>query len=146
MVNVNEDIFIDVEIEKPDININFELDQPAFDLNEEEVKVLSPSYNGSQNNDIIVSVNESTRTISAKNNNVWREYSQSDWEQVGSVYRLIIPQSIHNYANPYVAEMQIKPSEDWENNIPTYKVTSSDSVVITSDDAIDCKILIKGDL
>lgn len=99
-------------------------------IEEREVVLASP------NNDIFF----------VKEQNVWLEFFQSNWERVGSIYRLIIPQSVHNYNNPFIEEMYLKIDGDWENNIPTYKVTSSDSVVITSDDAIDCKILIKGDL
>lgn len=99
-------------------------------IEEPVVDLLSP------NNDIFF----------VKEKNKWLEFSQSDWEQVENGYRLIIPQSMHNYAEPYVDEMCIKIGDVWENNIPTYKITSNDSVVITSDDAINCKILIKGDL
>ena len=99
-------------------------------IEEKEVVLASP------NNDIFF----------VKEQNVWLEFSQSDWEQRNGIYRLVIPQSVHKYGNPFIEEMYLKINDDWENNIPTYKVSANDSVVIESDDAVICKILIKGDL
>lgn len=84
----------------------------------------------------------------------WLEYAVSDWVQTGSYYKLVIPYSVHGCLNAYVSTMLIESNADvgdeqdengFENNIATWKLLSNDSIVIKSDEPIDCKILIKGE-
>lgn len=75
----------------------------------------------------------------------WLVFAVSDWQLVNDSYRLVIPYQVHGCLNPFVDCMLIAQGDEHENNIPTWKVTSADSIVITSDNPINCKVLIKGD-
>lgn len=75
----------------------------------------------------------------------WLTFADTDWEQSGDEFRLIIPYSTHKCGNPFIDSMLILKSEEFHNNIPTWKVTSADSIVITAFEPVDCKVLIKGD-
>lgn len=77
----------------------------------------------------------------------WIDIEQSDWKEYGEDFRLIIPFEKHNCLNPYLSSMLIiqNLNEYYESNIPIWQVTSDDSIVILSNDAIKCKVLIKGD-
>lgn len=84
----------------------------------------------------------------------WREYNSADWVQTPGYYKLVIPISTHQCANPYLAEMLVERTADsqdatdtagYESVIPAWKKLSNDSIIIKSDTPIKCKILIKGD-
>lgn len=84
----------------------------------------------------------------------WLEYTTEDWVQTSSYYKLVIPYETHKCLNAYVSTMLIGSNADvgdkqdengFENNIATWKLLSNDSIVIKSDEPIDCKILIKGE-
>lgn len=84
----------------------------------------------------------------------WLTYTTEDWVQTSSYYKLVIPYDTHKCLNAYVSTMLIESNADvgdeqdengFENNIATWKLLSNDSIVIKSDEPIDCKILIKGE-
>ena len=120
------------------------------------IQQVSVVYTGESTNDINVIVDNTNRTISATLVPFdWLEYTVSDWVQTSSYYKLVIPYATHKCLNAYVAEMLINSPADsgddedqagLENNFrTTYKRLPNDSIVIKSDDPIDCKILIKGE-
>lgn len=89
-----------------------------------------------------------------KTSSKWVEFSVSDWTQTGAYYKLVIPYDVHKCLNAYVSTMLIPSGADsgdsedengLENNIPTWKLLTNDSIVIKSDNPVDCKILIKGE-
>lgn len=78
----------------------------------------------------------------------WIVVSVDDWQNLGDRFRLVVPFSVHRCANPYLDNMVIEGTDNidsFENNIPTWIVLADDSIVITSDSAVNGKILIKGD-
>lgn len=117
---------------------------------------VSIVYTGESTNDINVIVDNTNKTISATLVPFeWLEYEVNDWVQTSSYYKLVIPYATHKCMNAYVDELLISSPADsgdvedqagLENNFrTTYKRLANDSIVIKSDDPIDCKILIKGD-
>ena len=113
------------------------------------------AYNGGDTGSISVDVDNTTKTITATLIPFdWLEFEQNDWVQVASYYRLIIPYATHGCLNAYVDSMLISSPADsgdpedeagYENNIPTWKLLANDSIMIKSEEPVDCKILIKGD-
>lgn len=113
------------------------------------------AYNGGDTASVSVSVDNSTKTISATLVPFdWLEFEQNDWVQTASYYKLVIPYATHGCLNAYVDSMLIASPADssdaeddagYENNIPTWKLLANDSIVVKSDSPVDCKILIKGD-
>ena len=84
----------------------------------------------------------------------WLEYTESDWVQTSSYYKLVIPYATHKCVNAYVATMMIGSTADsgdvedvngLENNIATWKLLPNDTIVVKADEPVDCKILIKGE-
>ncbi len=111
--------------------------------------------------DVIVEDSTSSDTVDAGNVLVinrtaftWLEYVIADWEQTSSYYKLAIPFSVHKCKNAYMSTMLVGSEADsgdeddllgFENNIATWKLLPNDSIIIKSDDPVDCKILIKGE-
>ena len=139
----------EVQIEStlsPDVQISSTL---------ENVVEITHEYQGLSTNDIVVTVNNTNHTISATLVPFeWLEFEQADWVQTLSYYKLVIPYATHGCLNAYVDEMLINSPADsgdaedeagLENNIPTWKLLANDSIVIKSDEPVDCKILIKGE-
>ena len=96
-------------------------------------------------NRIVDEANTSIETATEKYYSA--EFLESDWEKVGNIVRINIPFSSHKITNPYIETMEIWNSEEgcWENNIPTWQVTPTDTIRIKADNAVKCKIIIKGD-
>lgn len=126
-----------------------------IDSDLESVTEVSHIYHGLDTNDISVNVNNETYTISATLIPFdWLEYDTADWVQTSSYYKLVIPFATHKCLNAYVASMMIgSPADEgdqedeagFENNIPTWKLLSNDSIVIKSEEPLDCRVLIKGE-
>ena len=121
----------------------------------EGVIEISHTYTGIDNENIDITVDNTHYTIEAQLKPFeWLTYTNEDWVETSSYYKLVIPFATHKCLNPYVAGMLIGSEADagdegdelgYENNIPTWKVLSNDSIVIKSDAPIECKVLIKGD-
>lgn len=120
------------------------------------LRQVSASYTGEDTATIRVNIDNTNKTISADAIPFeWLEFVESDWVETSSYYKLVIPYATHKCLNAYVAEMLLNSPADsgddedqagLENNFrTTYKRLPNDSIVIKSDDPIDCKILIKGD-
>lgn len=75
----------------------------------------------------------------------WYTFIASSWQNINGSYRIVIPYTSHNCKAPVVAQMLIQGDEEYENSIPMYKVTTADSVVILSDQPVNCKIKIEGE-
>lgn len=78
----------------------------------------------------------------------WITFETSDWEAVSGGYRLVIPFNKHKCVEPFVDSMVITENDSeikYQPNLATWSVLSNDSIVITSDEPINCKVLIKGD-
>ena len=113
------------------------------------------AYTGVDTASVSVTVDNTNKTISATLIPYdWLEYEVNDWVQTSSYYKLVVPYATHKCLNAYVAEMLIGSPADsgdaedeagYENNIPTWKLLANDSIVVKSDEPVDCKILIKGD-
>lgn len=120
-----------------------------------DLRQIAITYTGLSTNDINVIVDNTNKTISATLVPFdWLEYEVADWVQTSSYYKLVIPYATHGCLNAYVDSMLIASPADsgdaedeagLENNIPTWKLLANDSIVIKSDEPVDCKILIKGD-
>lgn len=126
-----------------------------IDSDLESVTEVSHIYQGSDTNDISVNVDNTHYTISATLIPFdWLEYTSEDWQQTTSYYKLVIPFSTHKCLNAYVASMMIgSPADEgdqedeagFENNIPTWKLLPNDSIVIKSEEPLNCRVLIKGE-
>ena len=113
------------------------------------------AYRGIYTANISVTVDNTNKTISADLIPFdWLEFEQNDWVQTSSYYKIVIPYATHKCLNAYVDSMLISSPADsgdaedeagYENNIPTWKLLANDSIVVKSDEPVDCKILIKGD-
>lgn len=75
----------------------------------------------------------------------WLDYKVVDWVASGDEFLLTIPKSIHKCDNPFLDSMLIKEGEILESNIAVWSINSNGDIIIRSYDAIDCKVLIKGD-
>ena len=130
-------------------------DDETLDANVDNVNVVSRTYTGIDTDDIDVTVDNENYTISATIKPFdWLEYTTEDWQQTISYYKLVIPFSTHKCLNAYVDSMLISSQADsgdendaagYENNIPTWKLLTNDSIVIKADTPVNCKVLIKGD-
>lgn len=140
----------------PEVQIEGDLNPEAeITADLEGVIEVSHTYTGIDNNNITVNVDNTNYTIEATLVPFdWLTYETSDWVQTTSYYKLVIPFSTHKCLNAYVASMMIgSPADEddqedvagFENNIPTWKLLPNDSIVIKSDEPINCKVLIKGD-
>ena len=99
-------------------------------------------------------INVGEITIIDKTMFVWLEYTAQDWVETTSYYKLVIPYSAHKCLNACVSTMLIESGADagdvqdengYENNIATWKLLANDTIVIKSDEPLDCKILIEGE-
>lgn len=112
-------------------------------------------YRGKTTKDISVLVDNDNCIISATLVPFeYLYYKESDWVKTPAYYKLVIPYSVHKCLNARLADMGLKRPADendptdkmgYENNMPEWKLLSNDSIVIKSDDPVDCRVLIKGD-
>lgn len=121
----------------------------TVESNMDEVVEVSVTYNGVNTDDVLMNVDNEKRQISATlTNPSWLEFNDGDWEEYKlKQNRLIITRDVHKYLNPFIDNMLIfnEETQEYENNIPAYKVTANDSIVIMGDEPRKCKVLIKGD-
>lgn len=82
----------------------------------------------------------------------WLAFEISDWIQFNAnQLRLVIPFSTHHFEMPTIETMYIYKFSDedneysWNNSIPIFSVLPDKTLVIKSNEAIKCKVLIKGD-
>lgn len=76
----------------------------------------------------------------------WLEYSAIAWSRVNDHYELSIPYDVHGYTHPYVSQALLKDGNIYSNTLPAWSVNSQNTITLLSDIAINCKLLIKGDL
>lgn len=123
-----DDIYIDLEIEQQDVYVDIGLEKSNVTITEQQAEILR----GAQVHEL----------------STWFTFEENDWEQLSQdSYRLIVSRETHGFNNPFVVEMQLDVSGgEYENNLrPTYRVSSSDNVIIYSDTAISCRIKIGGE-
>ena len=125
-----DDIYIDLEIEQQDVYVDIGLEKSDIVLTEQEAEILRGAQ-GEQIHEL----------------SLWFEFGVADWEEIATnSYRLVVSRETHAFNSPFIAEMLLIDEDGAENNLrPTYRVSANDSVVIFSDEAVNCKIKIGGE-
>ena len=76
----------------------------------------------------------------------WIICTTSEWQSVNGSYRLIIPYERHKCNSPVISKILLLSADgEYENSIPMYKTTTTQSIVVLSEQPINCKIKIEGE-